>query len=102
MEVCFPSKMTEYTAAGLPVLIQGPETSSAIRWAAEYKDAAECVTEQSAAALEKGLRALMAPERRTRLALRALEVGDACFSFEKGIDVLRRGLSAPVRNVATS
>ena len=34
-ELAFPSKLTAYTAAGIPTLIRGPTWCSAIRWAKE-------------------------------------------------------------------
>jgi len=94
MEVCFPSKMTEYTAAGLPVLIHGPEYSSAIRWARENTGAAEIVLEQSQPAIESALRRLIDPERRVTLARHAIEIGRHCFSFENGVSTLHAALRA--------
>ena len=94
MEVCFPSKMTEYTAAGLPVLIQGPEYSSAVRWARENQDAAEIVIQQGREPLERSLQRLLNPEWRGKLGRRALELGNQCFSFENGTRILRSTLIA--------
>jgi hypothetical protein len=94
MEVCFPSKMTEYTAAGLPVLIHGPDYSSAVRWARENTDAAEVVVEQTQPAIEVALRRLLNPERRVLLAKRAIEIGRHCFSFENGVSTLHAALRA--------
>src|SRR5262249_28092158 len=36
----FPSKLTDYTAAGLPILVWGPRYSSAARWALNNPGAA--------------------------------------------------------------
>ncbi|MFT3781732.1 MAG: glycosyltransferase [Nibricoccus sp.] len=94
MEICFPSKMTEYTAAGLPVLIHGPAYSSAVRWAQAHTDAAEVVLEQNQSAVETSLRRLLDPAFRVRLAQRALELGRDCFSFETGIATLHSTLTA--------
>src|SRR5581483_9084030 len=46
----FPSKLADYTAIGLPVLIWAPPESSAGRWAAGNPGAAVCVTDPDPAA----------------------------------------------------
>src|SRR5207253_6403 len=33
VQLSFPSKLADYTAAGLPLLIQGPDYCSGVRWA---------------------------------------------------------------------
>jgi glycosyltransferase involved in cell wall biosynthesis len=43
MEVSFPSKLVDYTAVGLPLLIMGPPYCSAVRWAYENPGVAEIV-----------------------------------------------------------
>ncbi len=43
METSFPSKLTEYSRYGRPLVIWGPEYSSAVKWAME-SGAALCVT----------------------------------------------------------
>ncbi len=43
MELSFPSKLTDYTAAGLPLLIRGPAWCSAVRWAKENSGVAEVI-----------------------------------------------------------
>lgn len=47
MKTNFPSKLTDYTAVGLPILIQGPADSSAVRWARENEAVAEVVDEST-------------------------------------------------------
>jgi hypothetical protein len=47
MRLQFPSKLVDYTAIGLPVLIWGPEDSSAVRWARDNPGAAAVVTDPS-------------------------------------------------------
>jgi hypothetical protein len=78
----FPSKLADYTAIGLPILICGPEYSSAVRWAEEFPGVAEVVTIRRQDALIASIRRLMAdPARRGALARRAMEVGEKCFSL---------------------
>src|SRR6185503_16891632 len=43
MEMAFPSKLADYTATGVPLLIYGPGYCSAVAWAHENRDAAEVV-----------------------------------------------------------
>lgn len=80
MVVSFPSKLADYTAAGVPLLIYAPPYSSAARWARSYEDLAEVVDERGSAPLREALARLKAnPARRRRLAERASAVGTACF-----------------------
>ena len=81
MEICFPSKLTDYTAIGLPLLIYGPRYSSAVRWANDNRRVAEVVDEESGDALATAIDRLADdPERRIALARNSLTVGDAFFS----------------------
>jgi glycosyltransferase involved in cell wall biosynthesis len=80
MEMCFPSKLTDYTGAGLPILVHGPPTCSAMRWAKDNVDVAEMVetmaAEDVAAAIE---RLKQNRDRRRLLAATALQVGNRQF-----------------------
>jgi glycosyltransferase involved in cell wall biosynthesis len=81
MSLNFPSKLTDYTAAGLPLLIWGPPESSAVRWAASEPSVAEVVTEPSPAALRASLENLRKDSGlRWRLGSAALEIGRKYFS----------------------
>lgn len=80
MSLGFPSKLTDYTAVGLPFLIYGPDYCSAARWARENPGVAEVVTEESSAALDMALRQLSQPEHRVALAETALRKGNEFFS----------------------
>jgi glycosyltransferase involved in cell wall biosynthesis len=81
MEISFPSKLTDSTAVGLPLLIYGPEYCSAVRWVRENPDAAEMVDTENREALAAAVgRLAQDPERRVRLAERALELGQRYFS----------------------
>lgn len=80
MELSFPSKLTDYTATGLPLLINGPNYCSAIRWAKE-NDCAEVVTEDGTEPLVDRLNGLRKNlEQRFDLGARALSAGDLSFS----------------------
>lgn len=79
MRLCFPSKLTDYTAAGLPILAYGPADASGIRWAREG-GAAEVVDSQDGAALQGALQRLVAAQYRHELALAALRRGEEDFS----------------------
>src|SRR5262249_6549807 len=47
----FPSKLADYTAIGLPILVWGPEHSSTSRWAAANPGATELITDPHPSAL---------------------------------------------------
>lgn len=55
----FPSKLADYTAVGLPVLIWGPEYSSAVQWGVENPGASILVTDPSGASLPQELSRLV-------------------------------------------
>lgn len=80
MRLSFPSKIADYTATGLPLLICGPDYSSAICWARENEPVAEIVTEQSKESVIAALGRLRSTDRREMLGQRALDVGRKLFS----------------------
>ena len=51
IETLFPSKLADYTAVGLPLLIWGPSYSTVAQWALANPGAAELITDPDAAAL---------------------------------------------------
>jgi glycosyltransferase involved in cell wall biosynthesis len=80
MSISFPSKLTDYTATGLPLLIHGPAYSSAVRWARAERDVAEIVDEPGAAPLRAAIERLHADaNRRALLAANAVAAGQRCF-----------------------
>jgi hypothetical protein len=92
MSVSFPSKLADYTAASVPILVHGPDYSSASRWA-RHHDAAAVVTMDDPATLRDAVVALHADRpRRQRLADRAVAAGDSCFDFDHGHAVFERAL----------
>jgi hypothetical protein len=60
MELSFPSKLTDYTALGLPIIIWGPRYCSAVRWATENAGVAEVVSEPGVDALAGSVKKLIA------------------------------------------
>jgi len=96
MEICFPSKLTDYTAVGLPILIHGPEYGSAIRWARENPGVAEVVFSEEAALLTEALKQLAAgPGHLISTAQRGIEAGKRYFSHEKAWEIFRETLLSP-------
>jgi hypothetical protein len=95
MSLCFPSKLTDYTATGLPLLICGPAYSSAVRWARENRGVAEVVEEETQEALSRAVERLAAsPTRRFDLGKRALEVGNQYFAFRSAQMILEQALQS--------
>jgi glycosyltransferase involved in cell wall biosynthesis len=99
MEVSFPSKLAEYTATGLPILVWGPTYCSAVRWARENGGAAEVVDQQDTNAIAAAIGELVAnPAYRRELGSRSLEVGTRLFSHaavsREFCDILRNGVPA--------
>lgn len=95
MRMSFPSKLTDYTTVGLPLLICGPEDCSAVRWARDNPGVAEVVAADDAAALGAAIDALCRErERRITLATTAQRVGDRDFSAEKAEAILHDALVA--------
>jgi glycosyltransferase involved in cell wall biosynthesis len=89
MEISFPSKLTDYTAVGLPLLIFGPSYCSAVRWAQENQGVAEVVTQDSPELLATALRHLAQSfSYRIELGRCALEAGQHFFTCEAGQQVL--------------
>jgi hypothetical protein len=87
MLYAFPSKLTVYTATGVPMIIWGPPQCSAVRWAHDCVDVAEVVDKDDPCLLETTIRRLAGdPRRRYHLALRALAAGREFFSYSRGRD----------------
>lgn len=92
MRMGFPSKLTDYTAAGLPMLICGPPDCSAVRWAHSYTRVAQVAAGEdelgAAAARLIGDRDL-----RVELARNAQIAGDRQFSWAAAQSVMLEGLA---------
>jgi glycosyltransferase involved in cell wall biosynthesis len=93
----FPSKLADYTAIGLPVLLWGPAYSSAARWALEHAGATALVTELDDAAVRQALVDLVGdPGRAAGLAAAAAVAGQACFHPQAARAILYRALCSAV------
>jgi hypothetical protein len=76
----FPSKLADYTALGLPVLVWGPSYSSAARWARENPGAALLFTDPDPAPVRDALLRLTTDTgHAVRLAAAAVEAGQRYF-----------------------
>ena len=92
MEMAFPSKLADYTAAGLPLLIYGPNHCSAVTWARENAGIAMVVDSQPD--LRETI-ALLANNPDTRIALgrRALTVGREYFTHDRAQQIFHQSLT---------
>jgi hypothetical protein len=78
----FPSKLADYTAIGLPILVWGPEYSSAARWADDHPSAARLFTTPDAApVLAAAVELTQHPETSRRLAEGAIAAGRRMFEL---------------------
>ncbi|HKR21510.1 MAG TPA: glycosyltransferase, partial [Pyrinomonadaceae bacterium] len=91
MEMSFPSKLTDYTAVGLPLLIYGPEYCSAVRWAKDNDGVAE-VAENEEQLRESVARLANDPARRVKLGRQALLIGRKYFAHETVQSIFNQAL----------
>ncbi len=90
----FQSKMVDYTATGLPILLWGPEDSSTIRWAREKAGTAEVVTSPNTDDLQNAVEQLVThPELRYEYGRTALKIGNRCFSAEEAWSTFSEAVS---------
>lgn len=95
MRMSFPSKLTDYTAVGLPLLICGPAECSAARWAAANPGVAEVVTSDDPAVLRPAIDRLCRDAGyRARLASAAQRIGSRDFSATTAESILHAALVA--------
>ena len=92
MEMAFPSKLADYTATGLPLLIYGPAYCSAVAWAGENPGVAETIDAEDQ--LSNAVQLLANdPAHRIALGKRALEVGREYFTHERVTQVFYQSLA---------
>jgi hypothetical protein len=82
MQMAFPSKLADYTATGLPLLIYGPAYCSAVAWARENPGVAE-VVEAEAQLASAVARLATDPTRRIAVGTHALNAGRKYFSHDR-------------------
>ena len=92
MQVSFPSKLVDYTATGLPLLVCGPDYCSAVRWARRQGSIAEVVTSEKVEELAAAVQRLEQTQYRKRLGLASREVGNRLFSYRTSVETLHRAL----------
>ena len=84
----FPSKLPEYLALGLPVIVTGPADATGVRWAEAHRPAVAVATDPGIDGFERLLRELAAnPERRRQLAADGWAAGQR--EFDPGL-ILRQ------------
>jgi hypothetical protein len=89
-EIAFPSKLTEYTAAGLPLIVWGPPGCSAVRWAKLSPGCASVSTQPGVEGLRPAvLQVLSGPAQRRALAEGALAAGHRFFSASSASTLLQ-------------
>jgi hypothetical protein len=94
MRLAFPSKLADYTAVGLPLLICGPDYCSAVRWARENAPVAEIVSSKSAREMREAIGRLRSADYRELLGRRALNIGATLFSYERAQHIFCSALAA--------
>jgi hypothetical protein len=85
MRISFPSKLTDYTAAGLPLLICGPDYCSAARWARQYAPVAESITSERLEDVDAAVHRLEDRPYREHLGRAAAALGERLFSHRSGL-----------------
>lgn len=94
MELAFPSKLADYTAVGVPLLIYGPSYCSAVAWAAANAGVGEVVSTDEDADLIRALERLVRdPLWRVELGRRALKIGCQYFAHDAVQQVFNRAVS---------
>lgn len=94
MRLSFPSKIADYTAVGVPLLIWGPEVCSAVQWARLNGGVAEVVVSYDQAAIDAAVdRLINDAEYRFNLAATAGAVGDRDFSPAAINHIFRQALA---------
>lgn len=91
MEMSFPSKLVDYTAVGVPLLIYGPSYCSAVEWASRNPGVAEVVNDETE--LAAAVRRLADdPLHRIALGKSALQTGQHYFAHHKVQEVFLRAI----------
>jgi hypothetical protein len=100
MLMSFPSKLTDYTATGVPLLVCGPDHSSAVLWARRHAPVAEVVTSDAFEALDAAVSRLYDREYREHLGRAAFQVGTSLFSYETVAGIFYEALLTGSSHVA--
>jgi glycosyltransferase involved in cell wall biosynthesis len=92
MQMAFPSKLADYTATGLPLLIYGPAYCSAVVWARENPGVAE-VAENKPDLTNAINRLANDPSHRAALGKRALAIGREYFTHSRAQQLFHQCIS---------
>src|SRR5215213_6094059 len=92
MEMAFPSKLADYTATGVPLLIYGPSYCSAVAWARANPGVAEVVESEPDLATAVAKLANN-PDHRLSLGKRALDTGREYFTHARVQQIFYQSLS---------
>lgn len=103
MQLCFPSKLADYTAIGLPILIWGAEFCSAVLWAQDNPGVAEIVKTKNLTDLELAIKKLVEnSEYRYQLAQQALIKGHEYFGYNIAVNKFYQAIAKPEQRSAAS
>lgn len=93
IDLSFPSKLTDYTATALPILMWGPKLGAAIRWAESEPGVAAIVTEADENVMAAILEKLASDQAwRRRLGAAAAEIGKKYFSAQSAQTIFYQAL----------
>ncbi|MEJ7590188.1 MAG: hypothetical protein WKF77_01430 [Planctomycetaceae bacterium] len=93
METNFPSKLADYTATGLPLLIWGPKYASSIKWARQHEGVAVVVDDNGESRFREALLEIQAAEVRNNVTKRSICVGEEQFSSERAFQLFRDAIA---------
>jgi len=94
-ELSFPSKLTDYSTIGVPLLIRGPSYCSAVRWALDNPQVAEIVTSENAQEMNAAIRRLATDAgHRITLGKHALAAGQTYFGHAPNAQIFYRSIRA--------
>jgi glycosyltransferase involved in cell wall biosynthesis len=92
----FPSKLADYTAIGLPVLIWAPADSSASRWARENPGATFCVTDRDSSPVRSAVMKLASdPSFAAKIAEMGIAAGNRSFDLAQARRIFREAIRRP-------
>lgn len=98
MELCFPSKLADYTAVGLPLLVWGPSYCSAVKWARDNPGVATVVDEQNGRPLPEAIKQMEHESLRQSLASAAIAAGKRFFTHASVVSTFYDALKRPLAN----
>jgi glycosyltransferase involved in cell wall biosynthesis len=100
LKLSFPSKLTDYTAAAMPMLIWGPIDGAAVKWAASEPGVAALVTDRNDDAMARMLQRLSVEmDWRRSLGNAAAVVGSKYFSPVRAISIFHDALLSNAERV---